>query len=99
MASGPRFPQLYQIDAGSVAGPGSALAWSYQYFLLSFVRSKAARNAAKVFARLTAFFFKYFDYLLIDRKEALDAASAYYFLGRKAEGVLSDRELMNGGGG
>jgi hypothetical protein len=38
-----------------------------------------------VFARLTSFYLKYFDYYLIDKAGALDAASGYYFLGRKGE--------------
>mgnify|MGYP006300193703 CR=1 FL=1 len=37
---------------------------------------------------------KYFDYLLIDKAGTLDAASSFYFLGRKSESILSDRELI-----
>lgn len=46
------------------------------------------------FARFTSFYLKYFDPFLIDRPGALDAASGYYFMGRKAGHVLSDRELV-----
>ena len=48
----------------------------------------------KLFARLTSFFLKYFDYYLINKSSAFDAASAYYFIGRKGEHVLSDQELL-----
>ena len=48
----------------------------------------------RIFAGYTAFWLKYFDHLLIDKPGALDAASGYYFLGRKSTVVLSDRELL-----
>jgi hypothetical protein len=71
-----------------------ALAWAYQYFLLSFVTSKAIRGMIRAFARLTSFYLKYFDYYLIHKPAALDAASGHYFMGRKEGRSLSDRELI-----
>jgi hypothetical protein len=71
-----------------------ALAWSYQYFLLSFFTSPAVRTAVKGFTRVTAFWLKYFDYHLIDTPGGLDAASGVYFLGRKGERPLDDGELI-----
>jgi uncharacterized protein YbaR (Trm112 family) len=88
------FRKFEEIDSGAVCGPGMALAWSYNYFLLSFAESKKARILLNIFARFTSFFLKYFDYLLIDKSGALDAASSYYFLGRKSASILSDRELI-----
>jgi len=38
---------------------------------------------------------KYFDYYLINKTAAIDAASGCYFMGLKEEMVLSDRELIN----
>jgi SAM-dependent methyltransferase len=89
------FRAFDEVSSGAVCGPGMALAWSYQYFLLSFVKTPTARAAVKVFARLTAFWLKYFDYLLIDRPGALDAASGFFFMGRKGATVLSDRALLD----
>jgi hypothetical protein len=71
-----------------------ALAWSYQYFLMSFTTSPILRPLFAVFARLTSFYLKYFDYYLINKPGTLDAASGYYFMGRKAERVLSDQDLI-----
>jgi SAM-dependent methyltransferase len=88
------FRSFDEVGSGAVCGPGMALAWAYQYFLLSFVKTPTARAAVKAFARLTAFWLKYFDYYLIDRPGTLDAASGYYFMGRKGDHVLSDRELL-----
>jgi uncharacterized protein YbaR (Trm112 family) len=88
------FRRFEEIDSGATCGPGMALAWSYSYFLLSFTTSKSLRLVLDIWARFTSFFLKYFDYLLIDKAGALDAASGYYFLGRKSESILSDRELI-----
>jgi len=71
-----------------------ALAWSYQYFLLSFTSSRALRGLMRVFARLTSFYLKYVDYYLINKLPAFDAASGFYFIGRKDGTVLSDRDLI-----
>lgn len=88
------FRRFEEIDSGAVCGPGMALAWSYQYFLLSFAKLKILRALIRAFASLTSFYLKYFDYFLIDTAGGLDAASGYYFMGRKSDHSLSDRELL-----
>ena len=88
------FRRFEEIDSGAVCGPGMALAWSYKYFLLSFTTSVILKALVTVFARLTSFYLKYFDHYLIDKPGTLDAASGYYFMGRKGEQVLSDRDLI-----
>ena len=88
------FRKFEEVASGVTCEPGMALAWAYQYFLLSFVQSKAARAMAVAFARLTGFWLKYLDYYLIRKPEALDAASAYYFLGMKSRLSMSDREII-----
>jgi SAM-dependent methyltransferase len=88
------FRRFEEIDSGAVCGPGMALAWSYQYFLLSFARSKALRALIRAFASLTSFYLKYFDYFLIDTAGGLDAASGHYFTGRKSGHSLPDKELI-----
>lgn len=88
------FRRFEEVSSGAVCGPGMALNWSLQYFLLSFVKSSAARNVVKAITRLAFFWLKYFDYYLIDKPGTFDAASGYYFLGRKSETVLDDRELL-----
>ena len=85
-----------EIDSGAACGPGMALAWSYQYFLMSFTKSRKVRKFLHLFTGLTSFFLKYFDYFLINKVGALDAASGLYFIGRKAHEPLSDRDLIRG---
>jgi SAM-dependent methyltransferase len=89
------FRKFDEVASGVSCGPGMALAWAYQYFLLSFVQSKMARAIAVAFARLTGFWLKYLDYYLIRKPGALDAASAYYFLGMKARLSISDRQAID----
>jgi uncharacterized protein YbaR (Trm112 family) len=88
------FRDFSEISSGPICGPGVALAWSYEYFLLSFTGYRVARGLLRAVARSTSFFLKYFDYYLIDKAGAYDAASAFFFLGRKEEAALEDRELI-----
>jgi len=88
------FRKFEEIANGAVCGPTMALLWSYQYFLLSFVTSSLLRKLIVVFVRLTTFFLTYLDYFLIDRPGTLDAASGYYFMGRKSNRILSDKDLI-----
>jgi SAM-dependent methyltransferase len=88
------FRHFEQVDRGAVCGPGMALAWALQYFLLSFVQSKTMRRIIQAWTRLTLFHLKYWDHYLIDKPATLDAASGYYFLGRKSDKVLDDKELI-----
>jgi SAM-dependent methyltransferase len=88
------FRKFEEIESGAVCGPAMALAWSYRYFLLSFTTSSFLRRLIEAFARLTSFFLTYLDYLLIDKPGTLDAASGYYFIGKKSDLVLPDKSLI-----
>jgi SAM-dependent methyltransferase len=88
------FRKFTEIASGANAGPGTALAWSYDYFLSSFITSLRLRPFVRLFVRLTAFWLKYFDRLVDGKPGALDAASVIYFLGRRSESVRSDREIV-----
>jgi SAM-dependent methyltransferase/uncharacterized protein YbaR (Trm112 family) len=88
------FREFKEIDSGAAGGPGMALAWSYRYFLLSFLRSARGRLLASLFAHFTGFWLKYFDYFLIDKPGSLDASSGNYFLGQSSDEILDDRVLL-----
>lgn len=88
------FRGFEEISSGAVAGPGMALAWAFRSFLLSFTGGAIGRAIMEVLARLTTFWLKYFDHFLIERPGSFDAASGYYFLGRKTEYVLADKALI-----
>jgi SAM-dependent methyltransferase len=88
------FRAFEQITAGSAGGPAVALAWAWQHFLLSFTGSRRGRAAATAIACWTAFWLKYLDPFLSARPAALDAASAYFFLGTRREIPVTDREVV-----
>lgn len=88
------FRQFTEVESGIACGPGMALAWSYQYFMVSLARGNATRRALKAFARVTGFFLKYFDQWAIRNPAAYDAASGFYFIGQKSDETLSDRDLI-----
>lgn len=88
------FRKFEEVSSGPVCGPGMALSWSYEYFFLSFVKTKGAKDLVKGLTRLTSFWLKYFDYFLIDRPGTFDAAAGYYFIGTRSDRILPDRELI-----
>ena len=88
------FRNFDEIDSGTCVGPATALLWSVQYFLTSFVSSKAARLTLIGISSLALFWLKYLDYFIINTPGSLDAASGYYFLGSRSDATLSDRDLI-----
>jgi SAM-dependent methyltransferase len=86
--------QFHEIEAGMVAGPGTALAWSIEYFLLSFVGGGRARMGVKALARLGTFWLKWFDKILAKRPAAMDAASCTYFYGEIIGEHTQDAEIV-----
>ena len=88
------FRDFSEIESGAVCGPGMALAWAYSHFIFSFFSSKRIRKLLIPFTRITSFFWKYFDYFLINKPGTMDAASGYFFMGKKSQHPLDDRELL-----
>jgi SAM-dependent methyltransferase len=88
------FRDFSEVDSGVACGPAMALAWSYTYFLRSFARSRRMRHILSFVGSLTSFWLLPFDRLLVNRPNALATASGYYFLGRKSDRTLTDRELI-----
>jgi SAM-dependent methyltransferase/uncharacterized protein YbaR (Trm112 family) len=85
-----------EIESGVDCGPGMALAWAWQYFLLSFSERPQRRKYLRALAKLTSFPLPYFDELLKRKAGAFDAGSSYYFVGEKREAPISDREIVAG---
>ncbi|MGE3268394.1 MAG: methyltransferase domain-containing protein [Chloroflexota bacterium] len=93
------FRHFEQIAGGPNGGQGMVLAWSWLYFLRGFVQDQRGRQAAEMIARLTAFWLPWFDTLLAGRPSAWDGAKGSFFVGRKSERALPDRELIQLYGG
>ena len=89
------FRNFTEIESGAALGPAMAFAWSYMYFLLSFSKSRKVRYALMLFAHLTAFWIKYFDYFLINKPGSMDAACGYYFFYKKLDTAITDTDLFH----
>lgn len=89
------FRHFTEIENGPVAGPGTVLFWAYVSFLSSFSDHKYFKAVLMRIALFTGFWIKYFDYFLINKNGSWEGASAYFFLGRKSNTPLSDRELIS----
>jgi hypothetical protein len=88
------FRKLEEVSSGISGGPGVAVALSLCYLLCSWLDSKRNREVASVLARTLFWWLKYCDRFLAKRDAAQDAAAANFFLGRKSEKALPDRELI-----
>lgn len=84
------FRGFEEIGAGPVAGAGTQLLWSIDHLVRGLLRSELAGKAA----RGLLFPLRYLDRLVPD-VYAMDNASAYYFLGRRAERELTTREIID----
>ncbi len=93
------FRDFAEIRSGAAMGASTTLVWSYENWLLALAGSRRLRPLVKMFARITAYPIKLLDHFLIDRPEAIDAASAIYFLGRKSQHRRTDREIVASYGG
>jgi len=88
------FRNFEQIEAGAEGGPGMALAWSISWFFRSFSRSTINEAIHHFVVPFFTFWLLWFDRLLIKLPQASDASSELYFLGRKSETTISDREIV-----
>lgn len=88
------FRNFGEIKSGLSGGPGTALAVTYQSFLLSFSENPKVRKFLYGLARLTLWPYKYFDKFLNRKKSAYDGAAGYYFLGVKNTKVYPNSELL-----
>jgi SAM-dependent methyltransferase/uncharacterized protein YbaR (Trm112 family) len=90
------FRRFAELESGAVAGPGTALAWAWRYFLTSFARSPRAAKVLAWIGRITGIVIEQFDYLLGQRPGALDGASCVFFLGTRSPRAISDRDVVAG---
>lgn len=89
------FRSYEEVDSGVATGPASVVVWSIEYFLMSWVRSVAARRVVKGLTRVLLGWMTLLDPLLARREPASDAAGGFYFIGRRAPGpAISAREMV-----
>lgn len=90
-ASGHRylFRRFAEIDAGTVAGPGTQLLWSVDHLVRGLSRSATAGRLV----RALLFWLRWLD-RAVPAGYAADSASAQYFLGRKRDQEMSPDEAV-----
>lgn len=88
------FRAFEEIDMGACCGPGMSLAWSWWYFLRSFSASLWWHRISRFVSGWTAWWLVYLDRFILATHSGLDAASGYYFLGRKSATTLPDRDII-----
>jgi SAM-dependent methyltransferase len=88
------FRSFEEVDSGAQGGPGMALSWSIQYFLMAFAWSRLTRAAIQRAAGLLTSWLTVFDGWLVRRAGGLDAASGTWFLGRRRDQVAPDAEII-----
>jgi SAM-dependent methyltransferase len=83
------FREFAQLESGQVAGAGTALRWSVNYFFRALTRSAALGRIAG----LAFFWLSHLDRFLEPRR-SLDGASSVYFLGRKGGPVMTPPQAI-----
>ena len=84
------FRSFERIDSGSVAGAGTALWWSIDYFVRALTRSVPL---GRIMA-LCFFWLSHADRIL-DPKHSVDGASSVFFLGCKTEVPITEAEIID----
>jgi SAM-dependent methyltransferase len=84
------FRSFERIDSGSVAGAGTALRWSVNFFVRALTRSGRLGNITA----LCFFWLSYFDRIL-DPNHSIDGASSVFFLGRKTAIPITEAEIID----
>jgi SAM-dependent methyltransferase len=84
-----------EVDAGVACGPGMALGWAVGYFLRAVAGSnRPLRAVFGAFSALLTALLSGADGWLARTPGGEDGASGTYFIGRRAEVAVSDRELL-----
>jgi SAM-dependent methyltransferase len=88
------FRAFGEVESGQVASAGTTLAWSLSYFFMAFARTPRTWHLIRRICQVLLFWLKRLDPVLARNPGSWDGASCSYFLGRRSESVLSDKELL-----
>jgi SAM-dependent methyltransferase len=83
------FRDFEEIQSGLVAGLGTQLRWSLDYFARGMLRNRWAGTAT----RMLFFWLSYLD-RFASRAHSIDGASSVFFLGRRTETRMTPREAV-----
>ncbi|MEQ8783494.1 MAG: class I SAM-dependent methyltransferase [Roseibium album] len=88
------FRRFSEERSGVSNGQGMVLAWSIERYVAGFSGKRSTHSLLRSIVRFLVFPLLLTDRILAQKPGAFDAASAYYFFGRKSEKTISDRELV-----
>jgi SAM-dependent methyltransferase/uncharacterized protein YbaR (Trm112 family) len=88
------FRNFDEIDSGICGGPGMATAQMLQAATRSFFPGLLWRRFSDWLTDWTLWWLKYLDPLLVRNSAAMDAASGFYFLGRKRSDPISNSMVI-----
>jgi len=88
------FNGFREIEAGTVAGPGTVLVWALEHFAASLWGGKRLGLAARALTRVAFFWLKYVDKLLGSNPSAIDSASCTFIFGERIHGSVPDGDII-----
>lgn len=89
------FRMFEEVERGVAVGPGTSLFWAIRYFVRALPRQGGTAVRLLDFAASCAtFWLVLLDRRLATHAGAYDAASGVFFLGRRAEHPIGDREII-----
>ena len=83
-----------EIEAGMVAGPGTALVWALVAFFAALPPNRRLSQLFGISAQFAFFWLKYADFLIKRDNKSLDAASCTYFYGSRSEKAVSADQII-----
>lgn len=83
-----------ELRSGAQGGPASALAWSLAYFARAVMPTRPLRLAAFAATAVMVSWLRHLDRFLVGRRAGIDAASGTFFLGRRRDSPVDDREVI-----
>jgi SAM-dependent methyltransferase len=89
------FRQFDDLRSGMIGGPGYSAIHLGRNLLTSLTDRHGPRSALRMLALLATYPLRYLDPLLSRTESAYNSACACYFLGRKRETPIPDREMIS----
>ena len=91
------FKRFMPLECDVIEGAAVTLAYSVSYFWMAMCSSFGGTGGAKLAkyaANYTTFFLPWLDRIARRSPVSIDAAQSYYYIGRRSEATLTDREVV-----
>jgi SAM-dependent methyltransferase/uncharacterized protein YbaR (Trm112 family) len=92
------FRRFTPVECGVIEGAAVTLAYSLAYFWMALLSSfgwTAGAKIAKYAGNYLIFWLRAVDGIVRRSPISIDAAASYYYIGRKADRALTDREIVS----